>query len=291
MAQYGMNRLRTTDLMAPCGKPHFIQRINLRLRSSAWKKINRFRDSTPAVKLYVIGWIVFAAFPLLLGLAPTPHKDLALIPFLLALTLAAVGLGLELCRPLRRLCGTRLSQILFGTIFSGLVLFVADLIGRQILYDMTRENPETFLAARAALTIIFAPFVGVSLALLIVFVAIVICAVVAMLSTICLPFLSQRLSSLIGRAMFRSLGLLGFFVLLFIMEYQLISLKDHWPQLALVPKAVAVRSSFSRVPDGQYTVLKPNSFVSFLSGDRVCVAELMPDGEFNFHTIRRDDLK
>jgi len=75
------------------------------------------------------------------------------------------------------------------------------------------------------------------------------------------------------------------------MEYQLISLKDYWPQLALIPQVVAVRTSFCTVPNGQYAALKPRSCVAFLPGDRVCVAELSPDGKFNFHTIRRDDLK
>jgi hypothetical protein len=73
------------------------------------------------------------------------------------------------------------------------------------------------------------------------------------------------------------------------MVYPLISLKE-WPQLALIPQVIVVRASFCTVPNGQYTALKPNSCVAFLPGDRVCVAELSPDGKFNFHTIHRDDL-
>src|ERR1700692_618227 len=119
------NRLRTNDSPQPRAKHHFIQRIKLRLRSSARKKIDRFRDSTPAVKLYVIGWILFAAaYPLILSL-PNPYKYLAFVSILLALMVAAVALGLELYNPLSRLWGTSTRKFLFGTIFSGLVVFVA----------------------------------------------------------------------------------------------------------------------------------------------------------------------
>jgi hypothetical protein len=58
-------------------------------------------------------------------------------------------------------------------------------------------------------------------------------------------------------------------------------------------EVVVVRTGFYSVPDGRYWGLQPKSlwWVAFLPGDRVCVAEILPNGSANFHTIRRDELK
>ena len=107
---------------------------------------------------------------------------------------------------------------------------------------------------------------------------------------ISLPILSlgsfgNRPLSLINKGVFRSLGLFGFLGIVAVVGFGLASLAE------LIPEEAVVRTGFYKVPDGQYATLKPKSFLAFLPGDRVCVAQQSPDGKFNFHTIRRDDLK
>jgi hypothetical protein len=115
-----MNRLRINDAPQPRAKHHFIQGIKIRLRERGWKVVNSFRDSTLAVKVYVIGWILFAAtYPLILSV-PNAYKYLAFVSLALSLMLAAVGLCLELYDCIRGLWGTTRGKVLFG-VFSFLI--------------------------------------------------------------------------------------------------------------------------------------------------------------------------
>jgi hypothetical protein len=75
---------------------------------------------------------------------------------LVSLALATVGLGFELWNGVRNLWGTTIGKIALGCFFA-LCTFVADLVGRLIIYKTTGENPDAFPSARTALIWISTP--------------------------------------------------------------------------------------------------------------------------------------
>ena len=256
--------------------------------------IKSFCDCTSAKKLYVISPILYAVTYPLIFLLPNLHRAYALIPFWLGTIVAAAAICLELYHPLRRILRSGFWRgLLRKVIFLGLIVSLAGLMGRKVLYDIVHENPEAFPWTEAALGILFIPVVSIALGCF--------CAVVGMTifgagTMLCmfLDYLSfglfeRPLRPLVTKGLCRLNGLFGLFLLLIFMFQQLVSLSSL-PQAKLFLNELVVLTGFYTDSNGQYKSLRPNSAVAFLPADRVCVAELS-NGKMTFHTLRRDDLK
>lgn len=292
---------------SPSVKNRLVERIKSGLRDWGRKVIQRFLGFTLAKKLYAISWSLFVVgfltdlFLVIVLKSRDNAAAWALIPLVLALMFGAVGLARELFTVVSRLWNTTIGKF-FLVIFSSLTAYIVDLINRQFLYSLTGENPESFIATRTALALLYIPFVWFVLMFLCAVALMAVSGVVLMLCIlISYPFslfglFKERLriiwSWLMDKVVIRSLGVGGFMLLSILAAYGYASLvTSSGPRGELIFEKVVVYTGFYPVPAGRYAALKPNSSVAFLPGDRICVAEPLPDGKFNFRTIRRDDLK
>jgi protein-S-isoprenylcysteine O-methyltransferase Ste14 len=261
-------------------------------RRFALRGMDSFRHFALFEKLYTISYLILGASILIALLADFPKSrqaildDTATALMQLGFALASVGLAILICRRIRRLWDTTIGKFLLAS-FLAPGSFLADLYIRQEIYKFTSENPEVFTSPRAALTWLAALFFSLFIAALVAAVATTVPAVV-LIARAGMCLLKRRPRPPIMNQFGHVLGFLGLFAFL---GLSYATLEAKIPRVERYLKTVAVYTGFYHVPDHMYAALKPNSFVAFLPGDRVCVAELSPDGKFNFHTIRRDDLK
>jgi hypothetical protein len=238
---------------------------------------------TAAKKLYVISWILFAVFISLVVVLGSHQESAVEVALAFIFAIAGLGLAIELYPAICRLWATPIGKLFLGAAVAA-IYFFADLSDRQVLYSLTGENPDEFLAARVVLGVASTGIIWAIVAAFCAAVGVSICYVAGVLGMVSF-LLGKRvrifLCPIIGQALFRLLGFCGFLLPLAFVA----SLGGH------VSEKVAVYAGFCRVPDGRYTSLQPNSSMAFLPGDRVCVAEQLSNGQFHFHTVRRDDLK
>jgi hypothetical protein len=286
-------------MFASFTKTDFLKTAKLGITAFGLKTIKSFCSCKPAQKLYAISLVLIAGFPLIV-LLPNAEKNLALvITSGASMFVSTAGLSFELWCFLKFLYEKPALRALAkraGIIVLGLVSFLAVQAARQKLYDMVGEDPNLFVRAQIALGLIYMPVVIIGLLLF--------CGLIALLvltgSLLLLMPVSwfgllfnpseQRFLSPIFPTISRFYGMVGFLVLFSCAGESLLLLYYH-PQVDGIINTIVVYTDFSMVPRTRYASLRPNSSVAFLRGDRVCVAEWLPNGKHRFYTVRRDDLK
>lgn len=279
-----------------------------------WRIVKGFRRSKPARKFYVISWANFAVCILSIllrpGLPPL-YKDLYLVPMGLSFAFAASGISVELCSTISRLWGTKIRKAGLA-LFSAPILLVSDWFSRQTICQMVGENPEAFSAAKTILVCLFTPFLWVTAAMCAAGIAALVFEVIAAAGSALWLFrdpvqwivdarpvrilFGYRRYSLpkyrLNHVLFmlsRFLGSAAWMLFIGAGFDALFRMRSYPAEQAI--QHLVVSTGFYTTRVGQYVILKPGSAIAFLPGDRVCVAEPLPDGRFNFRTLQRNDLK
>jgi hypothetical protein len=273
----------------------FFEHVKSRV-STIWANLQQWALDVAIAE--IVGLICAISFLIFLTVlhpdksAPTKFLKILLfahlaLPCAIAATAKVIELWPRLCTVTCLILGSPVGKLGFS-LFAGFISFVADLYVRNEIYAMTGENPEAFTSARIALAVPFTIFLLLGVIFL--------CAYVSVLYH---PVKGTALSTAWSlRSLFNSrrqlfppkdemrhwFGSFGLFVLLCL---GIISLSDNGSELELEFERLMVFTGFYFVPNGRYPTLHPNSWVAFLPGDQICVAESLPNGKFTFRTIPR----
>lgn len=272
--------------------------------------MRKFRRFCFPRKCYALGFLVYAASTiaaLVLSRQPALRSVLQVL-FFCSCIFFATGMCYELAPKVRNLWVTTIGKFALGFL-AGFCAFVADLVGRDVIYKLIRENPDAFPSARTALIWIFTPLFWM-LGLFVFAMAWGLVSIIAVCASRVWSYVRFLIQWIINAQPFRIMfghrrllkqfskpslekalsRIAGPFGLAVVTASALNGYGVLLERAEPILEGVVVYTGFNAVPAGQYKTLQLPSFVSFLPGDRVCIAEPLPDGKFRFRTLSRNDL-